>query len=221
MLTDLIPCSRVLVNVNNVEGTLFNITGVKDVVICVQHDDGQPEVFVSMWMQSILDSDCLRKAMSWSCLYTGYWSYMLLKGLFLMEKKSKSTLLWLRKLSGLRSLQACLNRHFLFMTLLPACCSLTQYNLLLIPTFFCLAVIPSLANSHILFANKLGWTCLSLTSLQTALSMASPLSSRWRVLTVRAISPPWLRQSSLLLEPPLQIFSISFLCHAIFLCFVK
>ena len=48
MLTDLIPCSWVLVNVNNVEGTLFNITGVKDVVICVQHDDGQPEVFVSM-----------------------------------------------------------------------------------------------------------------------------------------------------------------------------
>jgi len=46
------------------------------------------------------------------CLDTVYRSYMLSKGFFLMERKPRSTSLRLRKLLGLRSLQACLNGHF-------------------------------------------------------------------------------------------------------------
>lgn len=59
MLTDPIPCSRVLVNVNDVKGASLNITGVEDVIIHVRHD-GQPEAFVLMRMRSGLNSDRLR-----------------------------------------------------------------------------------------------------------------------------------------------------------------
>jgi acyl carrier protein len=68
-LTDPIPCSRVSVDVNDVEGALLNIAGVEDVAIRVRHD-GQREAFVSMRRQSGLDSFRLRKAVS--CVLPGY-----------------------------------------------------------------------------------------------------------------------------------------------------
>jgi acyl carrier protein len=62
-LSDLIPCSRVSVDVNDVEGALLNVVGVEDVAIRVRHD-GLPEAFVSTRRQSGLDSNRIRKAVS-------------------------------------------------------------------------------------------------------------------------------------------------------------
>jgi acyl carrier protein len=62
-LSDPIACSRVSVDVHDVEGALFNIVGVEDVAIRVRRD-GSPEAFVSTQRRSGLDSTRLKKAVS-------------------------------------------------------------------------------------------------------------------------------------------------------------
>lgn len=62
-LSDPIPCSRVSVDVNDVEGALLSIIGVEDVAIRVRFD-GIPEAFVSTQRESGLDSSRLRKTIS-------------------------------------------------------------------------------------------------------------------------------------------------------------
>jgi len=62
-LSDPIPCSRVSVDFNDVEGALLNIIGVEDVAIRVRKD-GLPEAFVSTRRQSGLDSIRLKRAVS-------------------------------------------------------------------------------------------------------------------------------------------------------------
>lgn len=62
-LSDPIPCSRVSVDVNDVEGALLAIIGVEDVAIRFR-TDGIPEAFVSTQRESGLDSSRLRKTIS-------------------------------------------------------------------------------------------------------------------------------------------------------------
>ena len=63
LLSDPIPCSRVSVNVNDIEGALLSIIGVEDVAVRVRHD-GSCEAFVSTQRQAGLDSTRLKRAVS-------------------------------------------------------------------------------------------------------------------------------------------------------------
>lgn len=62
-LSDPIPCSRVSVDINDVETALLGIIGVEDVAIRFRHD-GTPEAFVSTQGESGLDSSRLRRTIS-------------------------------------------------------------------------------------------------------------------------------------------------------------
>ncbi|KAF7975489.1 hypothetical protein HWV62_9405 [Athelia sp. TMB] len=62
-LSDPIPCSRVTVDVGDVEGALLGIIGVEDVAIRFRAD-GAPEAFVSTQHESGLDAARLRRTIS-------------------------------------------------------------------------------------------------------------------------------------------------------------
>jgi hypothetical protein len=139
-LSDPVHCSRVSVNVSDVEGSLLDVIGVEKAAVRVQHDglpvqhdglpvqhDGLPEAFVSTQRQSGLSSIRIRKAVSRVLL--GY----IVPELYVFEKPfsrgddGQIDFAAMEKIiKGENSSKTCMSGHSLSVISLLICCSPTQ-----------------------------------------------------------------------------------------------
>jgi hypothetical protein len=125
-LSDPVHCSRVSVNVSDVEGSLLDVIGVEKAAVRVQHD-GLPEAFVSTQRQSGLSSIRIRKAVSRVLL--GY----IVPELYVFEKPfsrgddGQIDFAAMEKIiKGENSSKTCMSGHSLSVISLLICCSPTQ-----------------------------------------------------------------------------------------------